>query len=83
MEISPLAIVIVMNIYKYPNPIERVGEDVWKSQAGMDCIQGFLSSGIIKSGEDGRLRVTEKGRVWITRILATPFPTYSWSFPDD
>jgi len=83
--LTPNDLEILIHYYVYRSPHPRI-----ETPAAIEAIDRFVSSGILIKKEScwvaaGAPRytywVTEKGKVWMSMILNTPYPKTIWIDP--
>ncbi|TCT34614.1 hypothetical protein [Martelella mediterranea] len=80
--VVPLTVSIMLACHVSHDPAEVVGIKVWVSVAAKEERAFLLDAGMIEKLADDWI-VTDRGKAWIERLLATPFPVAKWTFPDD
>lgn len=71
---SPFELRFLLHCYYSPEPFEAITNKVIGDFAEQMLTEGIL----LKAEEKNCYTVTEKGRVWVERILATPQPIQKW-----
>ncbi|WP_319519856.1 hypothetical protein [uncultured Martelella sp.] len=79
---TPLTVNIMLACHVSKDPDDVVGTKVWHSIAAKEERGLLVNEGMLEL-ENGDWIVTDRGKVWIERILSTPLPTCVWTFPDD
>jgi len=70
MSISPALIIEMIQVYAFPN-----------AERNEERIKELLKNDLVSLDHQGRIRATEKGRVWIEMLCRTPLPEQRWIDP--
>jgi len=74
---SPLAIRLILHVHAIAEPIENI-----TSPAVKELMDEFLRDGLIATWDFGSgYQTTERGRIWVDMICATPIPVMAWIDP--
>ena len=75
---TPLQLMILLECFNGGDG-QNMKWDIWVSEAGKSAKKDLRELELT----DQTNRITDKGRAWLDRALATPLPVQKWVFEED